>query len=202
MFDELKNNLINKGYRVSIFNNKLEASSYLTNEIHGKSVGMGGSITIKEMGLFESLKNNNTVWWHNDPNQVKEYGANYIRGMAMTTDIYISSVNGISKDGVIVNLDGPGNRVSSIAYGHKKVYLIVGINKVCDTLEDTIYRVRNVAAPFNAKRLNKKTPCAINGDKCYDCKSPERICRTLSISLYPTSSCETEVILINEKLGC
>ena len=135
MFDELKNNLINKGYRVSIFNNKLEASSYLTNEIHGKSVGMGGSITIKEMGLFESLKNNNTVWWHNDPNQVKEYGANYIRGMAMTTDIYISSVNGISKDGVIVNLDGSGNRVSSIAYGHKKVYLIVGINKVCDTLK-------------------------------------------------------------------
>lgn len=202
MFDELKNNLINKGYRVSIFNNKLEALSYLTNEIHGKSVGMGGSITIKEMGLFESLKNNNTVWWHNNPNQVKEYGANYIRGMAMTTDIYISSVNGISKDGVIVNLDGSGNRVSSIAYGHKKVYLIVGINKVCDTLEDTIYRVRNVAAPLNAKRLNKKTPCAINGDKCYDCKSPERICRTLSISLYPTSSCETEVILINEKLGC
>lgn len=202
MFDELKNNLINKGYSVSIFNNKLEASSYLTNEIHGKSVGMGGSMTIKEMGLFESLKNNNTVWWHNDPNQVNEYGANYIRGMAMTTDIYISSVNGISKDGVIVNLDGSGNRVSSIAYGHKKVYLIVGINKVCDTLEDTIYRVRNVAAPLNAKRLNKKTPCAINGDKCYDCKSSERICRTLSISLYPTSSCETEVILINEKLGC
>ncbi len=202
MLDDLKNNLINKGYKVSVFNNKEETLAYLKDEINNKSVGMGGSITIKEMGLFDVLKTSNIVWWHNDPNQVKEYGANYIREKAMTTDIYISSVNGISKDGVIVNLDGSGNRVSSIAYGHKKVYLIVGVNKVCDTLDDTIYRVRNVAAPLNAKRLNKKTPCAINADKCYDCKSPERICRTMSISLYPTSSCETEVILINEKLGC
>ena len=116
-------------------------------------------------------------------------------------DIYISSVNGISENGEIVNIDNTGNRVAAISYGPKKVYLVVGKNKIAPTLEAAIYRARNIAGPLNAKRLKRKTPCALNADRCYDCNSPERICRNLSVLWDKPTGAEYEIILINEELG-
>lgn len=198
-FTNLKNNLETKGYRVSIFSNKEAAADYLRSQIHGKTVGFGGSVTICEMNLYEILSENNTVYWHD--RKPEDMTVMEARTYASRADIYISSVNGISEKGEIVNIDNTGNRVAAITYGPSKVYLILGENKVASDLEGAIYRARNVAAPLNAKRLNRKTPCAVNADQCYDCKSPERICRNLSVFWDKPTGAEYEVLLINEKLG-
>ena len=123
------------------------------------------------------------------------------RTAATRSEIYISSVNGISEAGDIVNIDNTGNRVAAISYGPQKVYRLVGENKVTTTLDEAIYRARNIAGPRNAQRLQRRTPCAIKGDKCYDCNSPERICRNLCVMWDKPTGAEYEIILINEELG-
>ena len=195
----LKIKLEKLGYKVSYFDKKEEATEYISDEINGKNVGFGASVTLRDMGLYEKLSENNNVVWHwNVPQGKTEFD---MRNEARTTDIYISSVNAIAKTGEIINIDGTGNRIAETEFGHKKVYLIVGVNKVADNFEAALHRARNVAAPKNAQRLNRKTPCAVKGDKCYNCNSPERICRALSVFWCKPSSCEYEVILINENLG-
>lgn len=127
--------------------------------------------------------------------------ADEVRSLAATAEIYISSVNALAQTGEIINIDGACNRIASICYGHKKVYLIVGKNKIAPDYNTALYRARNVAAPKNARRLGKKTPCAVNADKCYNCKSPDRICRALSVLWTKPSLCDYEIVLINEDLG-
>ena len=110
-------------------------------------------------------------------------------------------MNGIAETGEVVNIDGTGNRVASMTYGHEKLYLVVSENKVGKTYEDALFRARNIAAPLNAKRLGRKTPCAEKGDKCYDCNSPERICNVLNVFYKKPGSQDVEVVLIHENLG-
>ena len=101
-----------------------------------------------------------------------------------------------------VNIDGNCNRVAASMFGPKRVYYVVGINKIAPDFEKALWRARNVAAPKNAQRLGKKTPCAVKADRCYDCKSPERICRGLSVLWRkPTGFEQAEVVLIGEELG-
>lgn len=198
-FTNLEIHLKEKGYSVQIFNSKENAAEYLDSQIHQKIVGFGGSVTIRQMNLFEKLSSHNTVYWHDqkpDTMTVME-----TRTAASKAEIYISSVNGISENGEIVNVDNTGNRVAAISYGPSKVYLIIGSNKVAENLEAAIYRARNIASPLNAKRLGRKTPCAVHGDKCYDCNSPERICRNLSVLWTKPTGAEYEIILIQEELG-
>ncbi len=194
-FTNIKDNLLNNGFSVKCFETSKDAKDYLSNEINGKTVGIGGSMTVLDMGLYECLTLNNEVLWH-----WKEQDSDIYKA-AQTADVYISSVNAISQTGEIINIDGTCNRVSAIMYGHEKVYLIAGKNKIEETYEKALFRARNVAAPLNAKRLNRSTPCAKNGDKCYDCNSPERICRGISVLLKKPGACDYEVILINENLG-
>ncbi len=198
-FDVVKENLERKGYSVSVFASKEEATAYLNQVIDGTSVGIGGTMTVEEMGLYEPLSFHNEMFWHwrlpEGMTSAEMHTA--IRG----AEVYISSVNGIAETGEIVNIDGASNRVSNILHGHKKVYLIVGENKVEPTLERAIWRARNIASPKNAQRLEKKTPCAVRGDRCYDCTSPERICRSLVTMMTKPSACEYEVVLIGESLG-
>lgn len=197
--EKVKNSLEKKGYQVSIFENKELAVAYLNNEINQKTVGLGGSVTIHQMDLYRLLAKHNTVYWHDK--KPENMTIMETRTAAVRADIYISSINGISENGEIVNIDNTGNRVAAITYGSNKVYLLVGENKVAKDLETAIWRARNIAAPLNAQRLNRKTPCAIKGDKCYDCNSPERICRNLSVFLEKPTGTEYEVILIRENLG-
>ena len=173
-FETLKSTLEKNGYTVSVFATGKEAADYLANEVKGMSVGLGGSMTLKEMGVEERLKENNTVYWHwNTTADPKES----LR-QAMTTDVYLLSANAIAEDtGEILNIDGTGNRVSSSLFGHKKVYFVAGKNKISPDYESALFRLRNVVSPKNAQRLGRKTPCALNADKCYNCDSPERICR-------------------------
>ena len=105
-------------------------------------------------------------------------------------------------DTLLDNIDGTGNRVASTIFGHEEVYFIVGVNKLAPDYDAALWRARNVASPKNARRLGKKTPCAVRGDKCYDCKSPERICRALVVLWErPTGIGRAEVVLVNEPLG-
>ena len=197
----VKENSEKKGFKVSVFSDAKEASDYLNKEINNTSVAFGGSMTLAEMGLFDTLKTHNEIWYHSNAELIEKYGREEIFKRAMGADVYISSVNGMSSDGVLINIDGNGNRIASTAFGHTKVYYVVGKNKIEDTFEKAMWRARNIAAPKNAQRLNRKTPCAIKGDKCYNCSSPERICRGILITETPMSAQETEILLVNENLG-
>ncbi len=198
-FNALISSLKEKGYMVSMFETGKEAADYINKEIDGKTVGMGGSVTIEELGLFESLSEHNEVYWH--ARTYSDLTPSEVRTNANNAQVYISSVNGLAQTGEIINIDGACNRVSSICYGHEKVYFVVGKNKIAPDYETALWRARNIAAPKNAKRLHKKTPCASNADKCYNCNSPERICRVLSVWWSKPMIGEYEIVLINEELG-
>lgn len=196
--EKTKENLQKNGYLVSIFDTAAEAAAYLNQEIDGKSVGFGGSVTLQDMGIYDMLAAHNTCHWHwpKSGSAVPE-----VIKAAAEADIYLTSVNALSENGEMVNIDGTGNRVASTLYGHEKVYFVVGANKIAPTLDAAIDRARNIASPLNAKRLGHNTPCAIKGDKCYDCNSPERICNAMVIHFKKMGSCVMEVVLVREELG-
>lgn len=186
-------------YSVRVFETKEEAVIYLDNLFDHLLVGFGDSQTMVKMGLYEKLSAHNTVI---DPYQsVNNDDFLRIAKEALTTEVFLTSVNGITEDGVIVNLDGTGNRIAGSLFGHRKVYFIVGRNKIVPNIEKAIWRARNIAAPQNAKRLKLRTPCAIKGDKCYNCASPDRICNGLMIMMKKMNDIDMEIILINEELG-
>ncbi|MEA5041819.1 lactate utilization protein [Oscillibacter ruminantium] len=187
-------NLKARGFSVQTFQTAEEAAAYLNGAIDGKTVGFGGSVTLRDMGLYESLSTHNSVYWH-------WQGTPISTGEAEKAQIYLSSVNGLDEEGDLINIDGNGNRVASMLYGHEKLYLVVGRNKLAGTYDEALWRARNIAAPKNAQRLQTKTPCAVNGDRCYDCKSPARICRGLAVLWRPMSGMETEIVLIDQDLG-
>ena len=185
------------GFTVTYFETGSEAVDYLLSEIRGKTVGFGGSMTVKALGLDEKLGENNTVYSRNIDNSPET------TLKANNTQVYISSVNGISETGEIINIDGSGNRVAALMYNHEKVYYLVGTNKLSPDFDSAMFRARNVASPLNARRLNKKTPCAMGEElKCYNCNSPDRICRGFTVITHPMFSVgETEIVFINEPLG-
>lgn len=198
-FSNIKTNLEKKGYAVSAFETAADAAEYMAGKIKNTTVGIGGSMTARQMGLYEKLSENNDVYWHW---QLKEgQSPQQAYDGARNAAVYISSVNGISETGEIINIDGSGNRVAETIYGHEKVYLLVGRNKIAPNFEKAMWRARNIAAPLNAKRLGTATPCAAKGDKCYDCDSPGRICKAFLVFSYKPNMTNCEIILINEELG-
>ena len=197
-FENLKKQLEANGFTVSVFASGGDAASYLNREIDGKTVGMGGSMTITGLGLKESLGSHNTLYSHGftpgDPAEVQK--------LAADAEIYLLSANAIAEDtGEILNIDGTGNRAASSLYGHKKVYFVAGKNKVSPDFHSALHRLRNVVAPKNAQRLGRRTPCAAKGDRCYNCNSPERICRGLVVHYRKMNSMDMEVVLIDQELG-
>ena len=193
-FETVKKNLEERGYAVQVFATAAEATAYLDANIDGKTVGFGGSMTLTDLGLYESLGSHNETFWHWADGPAA-------RAQAKDAQIYLTSANGLAENGDIINIDGAGNRVASTLYGHEKVYIVIGRNKLAATYEEALWRARNIAAPKNAQRLGRKTPCAVNGDRCYDCKSPDRICRGLVVLWGPMMGMETEIVLIDEELG-
>lgn len=198
-FETVKKNLEEKGYTVSCFATAAEAVEYMGGAIVGKTVGIGGSATVNQMGLYERLSENNQISWHGRMPEGKTDGE--VRMQARAAEIYICSVNGLAETGEIVNIDGLCNRVSETLYGHKKVYLVVGKNKLAEDYEKALWRARNVAAPKNAQRFGVDTPCAAKGDRCYDCKSPGRICKGLVVLWEKPTKSDMEVVLIDQELG-
>jgi len=186
-------------YQVSVFETSKEACEYLSHLFHGARIGFGDSQTLVHLNLYQVLSRENTVF---DPNQSKNHEEFLkIAKECLDTEYYLTSVNALTEDGVLVNMDGTGNRVAASLFGHKKVFFIAGRNKIAPNVEQAVYRVRNIAAPLNAQRLKLHTPCAIKGDRCYNCSSPDRICNGLLIQMKKMNNMDAEVILINEDLG-
>ena len=192
--DKTINNLKLRGFQVSFFASAEDAVDYLSGQIRGTSVGIGGSKTVDQIGLYNKLCENNKVFWH------WKNSASDTRAKANAADIYISGANAISEDGEILNIDGMGNRLAGQIWGHKKVYIISGTNKICPDFESALYRARNTAAVENCKRFAGSQPCQTDG-KCHDCRSQNRICRALLVLWAPMMGMETEIILIDQELG-
>lgn len=198
-FSTVKANLERLGYTVSVFKTAGAATAYLNAEIDGKTVGLGGSVTLDQMGVYEALATHNKTYWHWRVPEGKT--AKELRDAGNAAAVYLSSVNGLAASGEIINIDGTCNRVAATLYGHEKVYLVAGKNKLASTYDEALWRARNVAAPKNAQRLDAKTPCAVTGDRCYNCQSPARICRALCVLWEKPLGLDVEVVLIDQELG-
>ena len=159
------------------------------------TISMGGCMSAHEIGLVQALQEGNYQYLDRSKMEPRE-------GLlaAYDSDVFLSSANAMTSDGILVNIDGNSNRVSCIAQGPKKVIFIVGMNKVCDDLDSAMKRARNVAAPINAQRFEVKTPCKETG-KCFDCKSPDTICCQFLITRYSRHTGRIHVILVNDNLG-
>lgn len=160
------------------------------------TVTMGGGMSVHEIGLVDALKQGDYDFIDRDDYSDKRTAML----MAYDADFFLSSVNAMTEDGELVNIDGNANRVSAIAQGPKKVLFIVGMNKVCSDLDGAMKRARNVAAPINAQRFGLSTPCAKTG-ACMDCKSPDTICCQFLITRYSMHKGRISVILVNDELG-
>lgn len=161
----------------------------------GSTVTMGGAMSAVEIGLVYALMNGNYDFL--DRNQMEPREA-LLKGY--DADVFLTSANAMTEDGVMVNIDGNANRVSYIANGPKKIVAIVGMNKVCDDVDGAMKRARNVAAPTNAQRFEIDTPCKKTGS-CANCKSPDTICCQFLVTRYSRHADRIHVILVNDSLG-
>ena len=162
----------------------------------GSSVTMGGGMSVHEIGLVKALQEGNYNFIDRDAYEDKRAAML----AAYDADVFLSSSNAITQDGILVNIDGNANRVSAIAQGPKKVVMIVGMNKVCDDWDGAMKRARNVAAPINTQRFGLNTPCTKTGT-CMDCKSPDTICCQFLITRFSRHAGRIHVILVNDNLG-
>ena len=160
------------------------------------TVTMGGAMSAHEIGLVNAVKSGNYHFIDRDTAEDKRAAML----AAYDADVFLSSVNAMTDDGILVNIDGNSNRVSAICQGPKQVLFIVGMNKICGDLDSAMKRARNVAAPTNAQRFGLSTPCAKTG-KCMDCKSPDTICCQFLITRFSRHTGRIHVILVNDSLG-
>jgi len=202
---DLKEVLDANNFETFIVENTDEAKSIVLEkiipEIAPKSVSWGGSLTFVATGLYDVLKNNN------DLNILDTYDKTLSpeesleqRRQSLLVDLFITGSNAVTETGQLVNLDMIGNRVGALTFGPKNVIILVGRNKIVPDLDEAMFRIKNYAAPVNTMRLDKKTPCA-KTSFCGDCKSPDRICNTWTITEKSFPKGRVKVILINQDQG-
>ena len=190
-------NLEKRGFHAHYFATGAQAAEFVLSQVNGRSVGIGGSKTVEALGLYERLCERSDVAWH-----WRQPDAD-ARERAAAAAVYLTSANAIAETGEIVNIDGNGNRVASMCYGHEQLIILAGTNKLTPDLSAAIDRARNVASPLNARRFRLRTPCAVSEPmRCHDCASPERICRGMTILMNNMRGIgRTDVVLIGEELG-
>lgn len=178
-----------------------KANKHLLETIPSEAtVGVGGSVTIRELSIIERLQERgNTVVHHWKEGIPKEMNRE-LRQKEGRSDYYLTSANAITLDGDIINIDGIGNRVAHMIYGPDNVIIVAGHNKIVGNIDLGIKRSKEIAAVMNAKRVGVKTPCATTG-KCIDCNAPGRICRVTTIIQYRPWQTNIQVMLVNETLG-
>ncbi len=187
-----------RGFAVSHFATRGEAADYLDEAIRDTTVGMGGSKTLDELGLYDRLTQHNDVAWH-----WREPGFETL-DKELAAKVFLSSANAISEDGEILNIDGRGNRLASMVYGPgKTVYIVAGTNKICPDFDSALYRARNTAAVQNMARFAGSQPCqSPKGGRCFDCRAKDRGCNALLV-LWGVmfDMAKVEIVLIDEDLG-
>lgn len=163
------------------------------------SVGIGNSRTLKEMNISNVLRERgNIVFDKTIANSNEE--SEHIKKKSLLSDWYITGTNAISEEGHIVNIDHSGNRVAAMIYGPDNVIVVVGENKICDTLDAAIQRARNISAPMNAKRAGYNPPC-LELKRCVDCKTDDRVCFNLVILEGQFVKNRMKLFIVNEELG-
>jgi hypothetical protein len=171
----------------------------------GATVGAGDSVTLEEIGIFKELKRGKfTLYWPFDEEVPKEEQRN-IAKKALLADVFLSGANAITVDGKIVNADATGNRVVGMIFGPKKAIIAVGTNKIVKNLDEALERIRNVAAPLNARRIREKRgwellPCVKIG-RCVNCDAENRICNITTIIEKKPRAIDITVIIVGENLG-
>lgn len=175
-----------RNWEVTVVSTAAEARDLVLKEAaSARSVGWGGSETLKECGIRDALSNGQ---W-----QVLDH--------ALIMDLFLLSANALTADGRIVNIDGTGNRIAASITGPKRTVYIIGRNKIVEGgLDEAIARIKSVACPKNARRLGRQTPCALTG-QCADCQSPERMCKVTAFFDYMPKGCNGRVILVDQDLG-
>ncbi|UCD19352.1 MAG: lactate utilization protein [candidate division WOR-3 bacterium] len=198
---DVVNKLKKRDFDAEYFATIEETSEALTKAIPADAaVGIGGSVTIRELGIIELLeKRGNEVAHHWKPKATKERDRE-IRKKEGLADYYLTSANAITMNGDIINIDGIGNRVAHMIFGPDNVIIVAGHNKIVPDIDSGIRRSREIAGVINAKRVGAKTPCAETG-KCVDCKAPGRICRVTTIMQYRPWQTKINVMLVNDILG-
>ncbi len=193
--------LKNRDFDAEYFPDLAGASEALLNMIPEKAtVGIGGSVTVRELGIIGQLeKRGNEVTHHWKPEVTKETNRE-IRKKEGTADFYLTSANAITEQGDIINIDGIGNRVAHMIYGPDNVIIIAGYNKIVPDIDSGVKRSREIAGVINAKRVGAKTPCAETG-RCVNCNAPGRICRVTTIMQYRPWQTDIKLMLVNEILG-
>lgn len=203
--NELKEALEENQFEVFIAKDAAEAKAIVLERIlpatGAKSVSWGGSMTYLATGLYEAIKAMpgleilDTYDKSLSPEQSYE-----LRRKSLLVDLFITGTNAVTEEGLLVNLDMYGNRACAINFGPKQVILLIGRNKIVEDLDEAIRRVKDYAAPTNAMRLNKKTPC-VKTSHCEDCKSPDRICNVWTITEKSYPKGRIKVVLINQDAG-
>jgi L-lactate utilization protein LutB len=201
VLEELSAKLKKRGFNPIILNTVDAIKEFILNIMpENSTVGIGGSVTIRETEIDVMLKSRgNTVFDHWDNSKSPEENLD-ARRKQLTSDYFLTSVNAITVDGEIVNIDGAGNRVAAMIFGPKHVIAVVGYNKIARNLEEAIWRTKNIASTKNCKRLKLDTPCAKKG-YCMDCKLPTSICRVTTIIDYKPMLTEFSIILTPLELG-
>lgn len=198
-FSQIAETFNKRGFKARVFDNIEEVKKVILEEIApDQSVGVGGSMTVKESGLTGLLRERgNRVFFHWEVDRAK---MDETRKLASEADVYLVSSNAVTKDGKLVNIDGIGNRVASMFYGPDRVYVICGKNKITENEEEAVNRIKTIACPKNAERLNRNTPCRKTG-KCYDCHVEDRMCCIKVVLEYCPSGKEINIMLVDQELG-
>lgn len=200
IFYKLKENFRNRNIDTEYFETLEDIKSYILSLIPpGCNVGIGHSATLQEMNITNLLIERGNTVYDKELAKSKEE-AKIIKKKALLTDWYITGSNAVTVDGRIINVDHSGNRVAAITFGPEKVIIVVGINKVADTVEEGIKRVKNIACPLNAKRAGYNPPC-VELNECVDCVSPERVCNVLSIIEGQSEKNRIKLCIVNEEYG-
>ncbi len=198
---QLKERLEKREFTAHIMHTREEVQRHILESIPaGSSVGIGGSVTVRELGLDSLLKDNGySVFDHWDPAKTPEEKMQARRSQ-LTSDVFLTGINAITLEGRIVNIDGIGNRVASSIFGPGGIIAIAGMNKIVRDLDEALWRIKNIASPRNSQRLGLKTPCAATGH-CTDCKAPGSVCRITTIIDYRPALTPYTVILLPFNVG-
>jgi len=202
---DLKAALESNNFEVYLADNKDAAYKIVIEGImpplNAKTISWGGSMTFQATGLYKDLKSNsNLEVLDTFDKKIPPDEKNELRRQALLVDLFITGTNAVTESGQLVNLDMIGNRIGGLTFGPKWVIILVGRNKIAADLDEAMFRVKNYVAPVNSMRLDKKTPCA-KTSYCEECKSPDRICNTWTITEKSFPRGRVKVVLINEDLG-
>lgn len=200
LIDNVLKNLKSRNINGYFVQNKEEAlKTALSLMKKGATVGWGGSMSVREIGLYDAVNGGDFVALNRDKCATAEEKKKVEREV-FSADYFLCSTNALTKDGILINIDGFANRIAAIAYGPEKVIMIVGVNKICDDFDSALTRARQTAAVKNAQRFPINTPCKKIGS-CADCKSPDTICCQFLATRFSRDKDRIHLILVNEDLG-